>query len=61
MQPTSEFHVHVRQRRLQPLTTRLPQHREASVTPFRPTDVGEPEERERFRLALTTPLVVRGA
>ena len=60
MQPTSEFRFHVLQLRLQPLTTRLPQHGEASVTPFRPTDVGEPEERARFRLALSPPLTVRG-
>ncbi len=45
---------HLLQLRLQPLPDRLPQHGEHS-TPLLPTDVGETQEVERFRLTLTPP------
>ena len=53
-----ELGLHFAQLGQQPLTRRLPQHGEASVSSRLPTDVGEAEEIERFGLPLATPLSV---
>lgn len=46
-----EFGLDLAQLGLQPLANRLPQHREASITPHLPADVGEAEEVERLRVS----------
>src|SRR6266571_2591695 len=55
-----EFGFHLAQLRLQPFANRLPQHREAPITPLPPTDVCEAEEVERLGLPLATLLPVFG-
>src|SRR6266851_6726707 len=52
-----EFGFHLAQLGLQPLPSRLPQHRKPSAARL-PTDMGETEEVEGFGLPLTPPLPV---
>src|SRR3989454_10324948 len=49
------------QLRLQPLTDRLPNHREPSIAPLLPADVRETEEVERLGLPLSAPPSVFGS
>ena len=60
VQTAPKLGFHLPQFRLQPLTHRLPEHREPSVASLRPADVREPEKGERFRLALPSSPAVLG-
>ena len=54
----SQLGFHRVQLRLQPLTNRLPQNREASVAPLLPADMREAEKVERLRLPFSAPLPI---
>jgi predicted enzyme related to lactoylglutathione lyase len=55
-----EFGFHLPQLRLQPFTSRLPQHRESSIAALLPTDVGRAEEVKCLRFPFSALLPVFG-
>ena len=60
VQALPEFHLQLLELRLQPLTHRLAQHREAPVAPLLPADMREAEEAKCLWLPLTPALPIPG-
>src|SRR5580692_2956816 len=56
MHASLKLGFHLVQFRLQPLTNRLPQHREPSIAPLLHADVRKTQEVERLRFPFSTPL-----